>query len=74
MTRRLKADGDVWRPVLNEANGTCNVVFFCDSNGQRPYRVVPVEEGLTEDGLASLSEDALRSLFERSGSMGASQP
>lgn len=74
MAKRLKADGDVWRPVLNEVDGACNVVFFCDSNGQRPYRVVVVEEGLTEDGFATLSEDSLRSLFERSGSMGASQP
>lgn len=73
MANRIKADGDVWRPVLEESGGRCSLVFFCDSNGQRPYRVVVVEEGLTEDELAALADDALRELFERSGSMGASQ-
>ena len=74
MADRLKADGDTWRPVLNESGGERNLVFFCDSNGQRPYRVVVIEESLTEDGLAALSDDALRALFDRSGSMGVSQP
>lgn len=74
MASRIKADGDVWRPVLNESAGCCNLVFFCDSNGQRPYRVVVIEGGMTDDDLATLSDDSLRALFERSGSMGASQP
>ena len=74
MANRLKADGDTWRPVLNESGESRNVVFFCDSNGQRPYRVVVIDESLTEDDLAALSDDALRALFDRSGSMGTPQP
>ena len=74
MANRLKADGDTWRPVLDESGGCRSLVFFCDSNGQRPYRVVVIEESLTEDELATLSDDALRALFDRSGSMGAPQP
>ena len=74
MANRLKADGDTWRPVLDQSGGCRNLVCFCDSNGQRPYRVVAIEESLTEDELATLSDDALRALFDRSGSMGVSQP
>ena len=73
MADRIKADGDTWRPVLDESGGRCNVVFICDSNGQRPYRVVVVEESLREEDLANLSGASLRELFDKSGSMGAAQ-
>ncbi len=73
MPSRIKADGDTWRPVLDESAGRRSLVFFCASNGQRPYRVVAVDDDLrTDDDLAGLSPDELRALFDRSESMNTS--
>lgn len=70
MPNRIKADGDVWRPVLEETAERRSVVFFCTSNGQRPYRVAAAGDDLKTDAdVTALTEDALRELFDRSGSM-----
>jgi len=70
MRNRIKADGDVWRPVLEETGESRSIVFFCTSNGQRPYKVVAAGDDLRTDAdVAALTEDALRDLFDRSGSM-----
>ena len=75
MSNRIKADGDTWRPVLDESDRRRMLVFFCETNGQRPYRVVAAgDEVRTEDDVSALSESALRELFDRSGSMNVSQP
>lgn len=73
MSTRIKADGDTWRPVLDEEAGRRTLIFFCASNGQRPYRVVAADDTLkTDDDLAGLSADELRTLFDRSESMNTS--
>ncbi len=70
MPNRIKADGDAWRAVLEETAESRCVVFLCTSNGQRPYRVVAAGDDLRTDAdVAALTEDALRDLFDRSGSM-----
>jgi hypothetical protein len=48
------------------------VVFLCDSNGQRPYRVaeVPDDGSQMESYLANLGARELDELFERSASLG----
>ena len=43
MSKTLKANGDVWQAVPGGPSrraGYRTVVFLCESNGQRPYRVV----------------------------------
>jgi hypothetical protein len=73
MSTRIKADGDTWRPVLDDTVGRRTVVFFCTSNGQRPYRVVSVGEELnTDDDVARLTTDELLAMFGRSESMNSS--
>lgn len=73
MPTRIKADGDTWCPVLEESAGRRSLVFFCASNGQRPYRVVAATDDLkTDDDIAGLSTDELRALFDRSESMNTS--
>ncbi len=73
MPSRIKADGDTWRPVLEEAAGRRSLVFFCASNGQRPYRVVAADDDLrTDDDVAGLSIAQLRALFDKSESMNTS--
>lgn len=73
MLTRIKADGDTWRPVLNESGGIRTLVFFCASNGQRPYRVVMAGDDLQTDAdIAGLSPDQLRALFDSSESMNTS--
>ncbi|MDH3296931.1 MAG: hypothetical protein OEM96_01455 [Gemmatimonadota bacterium] len=75
MPNGIKADGDVWRPVLDDTAGRRCLVFFCATNGQRPYRVVEAGDDLKTDAdVAALSEETLRSLFDRSGSMNTSSP
>jgi hypothetical protein len=74
MARTIKADGDVWRGQLSERPvrpGYQTIVFFCVSNGQRPYRVVevPRERVGSQDDLDHLSDTELRALFEESSSM-----
>lgn len=71
----IKADNDTWTAELGgpSREGFRTVVFFCTSNGQRPYRVieVPAERFASQDDLQRLSEDGLRELFRATGSMGA---
>jgi hypothetical protein len=73
----LKADNDTWTAELGgpAREGFRTVVFFCSSNGQRPYRVAEVPAGsfASQDDLDRLSEDELRELFGQTGSMGAPQ-
>ena len=76
MPKTLKADGDVWRARLGgpaPREGYRNLMFFCDNNGQRPYRVVEVpDDGSESDAyLDRLSAAELEELFDRSGSLGA---
>ena len=71
----IKADNDTWTAELGSPGreGFRTVVFFCASNGQRPYRVIEVPAGrfASQDDLERLSEDGLRELFGATGSMGA---
>ncbi len=77
MTTTIKADNDTWRPQLGGPGrpGFRVVVFFCASNGQRPYRVTEVPEDRfgSQDDLDRLPEDEIRKLFGNTTSMGAPQ-
>lgn len=70
----IKADNDTWTPRLGgpSRDGFRTVVFFCSSNGQRPYRVTEVPEGrfASQDDLDRLPADETRALFDQTGSMG----
>lgn len=70
----IKADNDTWTAELGgpARAGFRTVVFFCTSNGQRPYRVaeVPEERFTSQDDVDSLSPAALRELYGQTGSMG----
>lgn len=76
MAKRIKADNDSWQATLEPAaaDGQRHLVFFCVSNGQRPWRVVRVDEDEipTSGKLDELSSDELRALFARSESMNVS--
>ncbi len=74
MAKRIKADNDRWRATLDTSGGARMVVFFCASNGQRPYRVVRVDadEVSSQEHLDGMSTDELRRLFDRSESMNVS--
>jgi len=68
----IKADGDTWRAELGGSRPARNVVFFCESTNQRPYRVIPVGDRFGDvDDLGDLTAEELRDLFDQSGSMGA---
>lgn len=74
MTRRIKADGDRWRVQLGQdppAPGRQTILFFCETTGQRPYRVVEVSRDRVEgpEELEALSDRELRELFEASRSL-----
>jgi hypothetical protein len=75
MATMIKADNDTWSAQLGGAarEGHRAVVFFCASNGQRPWRVVEVPEDrfATQEDLERLSEEDLRELFGDSVSLGA---
>jgi hypothetical protein len=75
MTAQIKADNDTWSARLGGSHheGFRTVVFFCSSNGQRPYRVVEVPEDrfATQDDVDRLSDSDLRDLFNETTSMGA---
>jgi hypothetical protein len=75
MATRIKVDNDTWTARLGggERRGFLSVVFFCASNGQRPWRVVEVPEDrfASQEQLDGLSEDDLRKLFATTVSMGA---
>ena len=71
----IKSDNDTWRPQLGDSarEGYRSVVFFCASNGQRPYRVaeVPADRFASQDDLEKLPPSELRDLFAKTTSMGA---
>ena len=74
MTTSIKADGDTWTVRMSEEapqDGYAAVVFFCTTNGQRPYRVALVEQARarTDAELEAISADEVQSLFESSRSM-----
>jgi len=76
MGRTIRADGDTWSARLSERPprpGFQTIVFFCETTGQRPYRVVDVpDERLGGAGvLEALPEGDLQRLFEESGSLGS---
>ena len=76
MSKTLKANGDVWQAVPGGPSrraGYRTVVFLCESNGQRPYRVVELaHDGADMDSfLAGLSSRELGDLFDSSTSLGA---
>jgi hypothetical protein len=75
MAKMIKAKGDTWRGKVSERPHRCGyqtVVFFCASNGQRPYRVVevPTDQLASQSDLDALSEGELLDLFRESHSMG----
>jgi hypothetical protein len=74
MGKKMKAGGDVWVAVPGEGSreGQRSVVFLCESNGQRPYRVaeVPDDGSDLESYLANLGIRELEELFDRSASLG----
>lgn len=76
MAKRIKADNDSWQATLEASatGGQRHLVFFCVSNGQRPWRVVRLDkdEVASSDALNELSSDELRALFARSESMNVS--
>lgn len=76
MVKRIKADHDTWTATLDASTSGPGrtVVFFCASNGQRPWRVVRVDDDElpTADDLDGLSVAELRALFDRSESMNVS--
>lgn len=75
MATQIKADNDTWSARLggSDREGFRTVVFFCASNGQRPYRVVEVPEHrfASQDDLDGLTAGDLRALFDETVSMGA---
>ena len=75
MPSEIKSDNDTWSARLGGSDhpGFRTIVFFCASNGQRPYRVVEVPEDRfgSQDDLDRLSEADLRELFAETTSMGA---
>lgn len=76
MAKKIKADNDSWQATLEASatGGRRHLVFFCVSNGQRPWRVVRLDpdEIPSSDALDDLSSDELRALFARSESMNVS--
>jgi len=76
MSKKFKAAGDTWRirlggPAVTE--GHRNLLFVCESNGQRPYRVVEIpDDGSADDALLDrFGSDELVALFDRAASLGA---
>lgn len=73
MSTRIKADGDTWRPVLDKSAERRFLLFFCASNGQRPYRVVAAGANLkTDEDVAGLPAAELLAMFNKSESMNVS--
>ena len=74
MTQKIRADGDRWRVRMGtEPPGPDlqAVLFFCETSGQRPYRVVEVSRERVPDAgaLEALPAGELRKLFEASRSL-----
>jgi hypothetical protein len=69
MSHRLRADGDTWNVRLDrseEAPGVNALVFMCESNPQRPYRVTRIDEADATHEPRELGQDRLRELFDAS--------
>lgn len=71
---KIKAAGDTWLARLGEQTAdpeVQTVIFFCATNGQRPYRVVevPRREMSGPEALERLTADELQVLFDASVSM-----
>ncbi|MGW8283636.1 MAG: hypothetical protein ACWGON_10080 [Gemmatimonadota bacterium] len=76
MPKTFKAAGDTWRVRLGgpaTREGYRNLLFMCDSNGQRPYRVVEIpDDGSPDDALlGQIGAADLEELFHRAESLGA---
>ncbi len=70
----IKANGDIWKVRLGEDRprpGIRLVLFFCQPTGQRPYRVVEVDESRvgSQKDLEGFAKKELLDLFEKSTSM-----
>ena len=75
MSKKFKAAGDTWRARLGGpafTEGHRNLLFVCESNGQRPYRVVEIPDDGSADGglLERIESKDLEALFERAASLG----
>jgi hypothetical protein len=71
---QIKTDGDRWKVRLGEDRprpGVRVVLFFCESNGQRPYRVaeVPANSYTSQDDLEKLTTEQLQELYRASHSL-----
>ena len=71
---KIKAGGDTWSAQIGEKSSgpqLQTVVFFCVTNGQRPYRVVEVSRTRIggAEALEALSAADLQALFDESTSM-----
>lgn len=73
MRLQFRADGDNWLVTRDENDRRRAVhtfVFHCVSDSQRPYRVIEVpEDAFAGKDLATLSEEELRALFDRTHTM-----
>lgn len=70
----IKVDGDRWKVRLGQERprpGVRLILFFCEPTGQRPYRVVEVEESHfgSQKDVDKLSGKQLLELYKRSTSM-----
>jgi len=75
MPKTFKAAGDTWRVRLGGSavrEGHRNLLFMCESNGQRPYRVVEIpDDGSADDAvLERIGSTDLDALFDQSVSLG----
>jgi hypothetical protein len=69
MSHRVRADGDTWNVRLDrseEAPGVNALVFMCESNPQRPYRVSRINDEDAASEPRDLGEARLKELFAAS--------
>lgn len=74
MARSIKADGERWEFRIDEKRphpGVSALVFFCLTNGSRPYRVVevPAAQLPGPEALDQLDTEELERLFSESDVM-----
>ena len=76
MSKKFKASGDTWRirlggPAVTE--GHRNLLFVCESKGQRPNRALerPDDGSADEVVLERFGSNELEELFDRAASLGA---